>query len=213
MCTHFQYTWCPLLTTQPLNSGADGAGVELLEFSGIHSRLSHKAHLYQLARRFFPSRFRLAPIPLTVMIFTRHIFRFAHPFDRHDWIVRRPQTNKKVRYIIDYYSLRKGIIGDPEFHLDVRPAMDSFENVKVRLVAISVDLLSGVFGPSVLLVGLPLLPVRKFITHLLFLCLSRLDRSGCFLVIPFYHIAAPLISSFVYTLSRYNSGIRVPSSS
>jgi hypothetical protein len=108
------------------------------------------------------------------MIFTCQKFRFAPPFDRHDWIVRRPRTNKKIRYIIDYYSLRKGIHGDPEFHLDVRPAMDSFGNIKVRLAVISMDLLvSGVFGPRAHLVELALLPVRKFIsTHFLFLCLS-----------------------------------------
>ena len=69
----------------------------------------------------------------------RRYLRFSPPFDRHDWVVWRPKTNKKVRYIIDYYSLRKGINQDPEFHLDVRPAMDSPSNIKVRLMVMLED--------------------------------------------------------------------------
>ena len=49
------------------------------------------------------------------------------PFDRHDWIVDR--CGREVRYIIDYYD-----VGDDEsykkgefVHLDVRPALDSYE--------------------------------------------------------------------------------------
>ncbi|XP_050703017.1 holocytochrome c-type synthase-like [Eriocheir sinensis] len=55
------------------------------------------------------------------------------PFDRHDWIVDR--CGKEVRYIIDYYD---GGPVNPDNHqfaiLDVRPAMDSFENVWDRMV-------------------------------------------------------------------------------
>ena len=61
------------------------------------------------------------------------LFRYELPFDRHDWIVDR--CGKEVRYIIDYYD---GGPVDPESHrfaiLDVRPAMDSFENVWDRMV-------------------------------------------------------------------------------
>ncbi|XP_018007906.1 holocytochrome c-type synthase [Hyalella azteca] len=56
------------------------------------------------------------------------------PFDRHDWIVDR--CGKEVRYIIDYYD---GGDVDPQSKefaiLDVRPAMDSLENVWDRMVA------------------------------------------------------------------------------
>ncbi|XP_055376478.1 holocytochrome c-type synthase [Condylostylus longicornis] len=53
------------------------------------------------------------------------------PFDRHDWIVDR--CGKEVRYVIDYYDG-----GEVDHHykfalLDVRPAMDSFENVWDRM--------------------------------------------------------------------------------
>jgi len=76
--------------------------------------------------------------------------RSEPPFDRHDWVVRRPKTQEEVRYVIDYYSspddeqgkfqilkisptLTLRIIGQPVFHLDVRPALDSFDSVKTRI--------------------------------------------------------------------------------
>lgn len=55
--------------------------------------------------------------------------------------MRRPRTNKKVRYVIDYYSLRKDVNGDPEFHLDVRPALDNFGSAQARLMAVIDDML------------------------------------------------------------------------
>jgi cytochrome c heme-lyase len=53
------------------------------------------------------------------------------PFDRHDWIVDR--CGKDVRYVIDYYD--GGMVDDTyKFALlDVRPAMDSFDNVWDRM--------------------------------------------------------------------------------
>lgn len=53
------------------------------------------------------------------------------PFDRHDWIVDR--CGKDVRYVIDYYD---GGVVDNDYKfaiLDVRPAMDSAENVWDRM--------------------------------------------------------------------------------
>ncbi|KAJ1921981.1 holocytochrome c synthase [Mycoemilia scoparia] len=51
------------------------------------------------------------------------------PFDRHDWYVNR--CGKQVRYVIDYYDAPPE--GDmPAFHLDIRPALDSFEALKDR---------------------------------------------------------------------------------
>ncbi|XP_055677149.1 holocytochrome c-type synthase [Lutzomyia longipalpis] len=54
------------------------------------------------------------------------------PFDRHDWIVDR--CGKDVRYIIDYYD---GGVVDKDYKfalLDVRPAMDSFDNIWDRMM-------------------------------------------------------------------------------
>lgn len=61
------------------------------------------------------------------------------PFDRHDWVVRRPATGKKVRYVIDYYSARSDPISDPTFYLDVRPASDNLDNVRMRIQRVVVD--------------------------------------------------------------------------
>lgn len=53
------------------------------------------------------------------------------PFDRHDWIVDR--GGKEVRYVIDFYNGR-AIGGKPvAMHLDVRPAIDSFEALVDRV--------------------------------------------------------------------------------
>ncbi|CAL4148812.1 unnamed protein product, partial [Meganyctiphanes norvegica] len=63
----------------------------------------------------------------------RHMLGYELPFDRHDWIVDR--NGKEVRYVIDYYD---GGDVDPQNYkfalLDVRPAMDSFDNIWDRMV-------------------------------------------------------------------------------
>lgn len=55
------------------------------------------------------------------------------PFDRHDWVIRRPRTGEEVRYVIDYYSAPSTVDGEPVFSLDVRPALDSLQSVKERV--------------------------------------------------------------------------------
>ncbi|KAF9532347.1 cytochrome C1 heme lyase [Crepidotus variabilis] len=57
---------------------------------------------------------------------------YSAPFDRHDWVVERCGT--QVRYIIDFYTGKKaGPNGsDISFYLDVRPALDNWEGVKLR---------------------------------------------------------------------------------
>lgn len=61
----------------------------------------------------------------------RHWMGYELPFDRHDWIVDR--CGKEVRYVIDYYD---GGTMDNNYRfalLDVRPAMDSPENIWDRM--------------------------------------------------------------------------------
>jgi len=113
-----EYAWDRVLKWETRFHGGrdEAAKLELSEFAGIHDRLSRKAKLYQLIRRYFPKYFTLGP-----------------PFDRHDWVVRRPATGKKVRYVIDYYSARSDPISEPTFYLDVRPASDSLDNVRMRI--------------------------------------------------------------------------------
>ena len=57
------------------------------------------------------------------------------PFDRHDWVVRRPSTGEEVRYVIDYYGAPPLPDGSPVFSLDVRPALDDFSSISMRVRA------------------------------------------------------------------------------
>ena len=64
---------------------------------------------------------------------------YQPPFDRHDWTIDR--NGKRIRYIIDFYTGRGGASAaapgglPPQlaFYLDVRPALDDFEGVKMRV--------------------------------------------------------------------------------
>ncbi|KAG1876456.1 cytochrome c/c1 heme-lyase [Suillus subalutaceus] len=93
----------------------------LARFKGRPGEMSPKARFWMLAGWLLPSRFNTEP-----------------PFDRHDWIVRRPRDGTEVRYVIDYYSAPSTLNGDPGFALDVRPALDSFESIQQR-VAVGMD--------------------------------------------------------------------------
>ncbi|TFY59458.1 hypothetical protein EVG20_g7788 [Dentipellis fragilis] len=92
--------------------------LQLVRFKGRPGELSPKARFWLFAGWLLPSRFNTEP-----------------PFDRHDWIVRRPSTNEEVRYVIDYYSAPPLADGSPVFSLDVRPALDSPSNIAMRIRA------------------------------------------------------------------------------
>ncbi|KAK7025025.1 cytochrome c heme lyase [Favolaschia claudopus] len=95
-----------------------GEDIELAKFKGRPGEMSPKARIWMFAGWLMPSRFNTEP-----------------PFDRHDWVVRRPKTGEEVRYVIDYYSAPPERDGSPVFSLDVRPALDSFGSVKERIAA------------------------------------------------------------------------------
>jgi cytochrome c heme-lyase len=67
---------------------------------------------------------------------------YPEPFDRHDWIVERGNT--QMRYIVDFYSddKKNHLDSVPGLHdhdavrsifLDVRPALDTLEGIKLRI--------------------------------------------------------------------------------
>ena len=61
---------------------------------------------------------------------------YQHPFDRHDWLVRRTD-GAEVEYVIDYYAgKRTAAAGDNEgplsFYLDVRPKLNTVEGARMR---------------------------------------------------------------------------------
>lgn len=61
----------------------------------------------------------------------RHWLGYELPFDRHDWIVDR--CGKEVHYVIDYYEGELDSKTGNFALLDVRPAMDSLENIWDRM--------------------------------------------------------------------------------
>jgi cytochrome c heme-lyase len=65
---------------------------------------------------------------------------YTAPFDRHDWVVDRCGT--RVRYVIDFYTGRSAASSDVSFYLDVRPAIDNWEGVRMRLE----NVFDGLFG-------------------------------------------------------------------
>ena len=60
------------------------------------------------------------------------ISRYSAPFDRHDWVVDRCGT--RMRYVIDFYTGHNGSSSSSNlsFYLDVRPALDNWEGVRLR---------------------------------------------------------------------------------
>ncbi|KIJ46845.1 hypothetical protein M422DRAFT_164830 [Sphaerobolus stellatus SS14] len=142
--------WADILRWEIRYGCGSTAKLELSEFAGIHGHVSNKAWLYQQLRRIFPT-----------------YFTFSLPFDRHDWIVLRPSTNRKLRYIIDYYSSRKTPWSEPQFYLDVRPAVDSVEAVMMRLHAFLGDILfpkiKDVASQRLVLYGCAFLPIIGFL--------------------------------------------------
>lgn len=88
-------------------------------------------------------KFRGRPNELTPRAwFNTHVLGNERPFDRHDWIVDR--CGKQVRYVIDYYhDERKSSLDElpglfdnnsvRSIHVDVRPALDSFDAFVLRM--------------------------------------------------------------------------------
>lgn len=62
---------------------------------------------------------------------------YRRPFDRHDWFVERADGST-ARYVIDFYSGRAaepvpGSPVPPSFHIDARPAIDSWQALYERM--------------------------------------------------------------------------------
>ncbi|KAJ6519146.1 cytochrome c heme lyase [Mycena sanguinolenta] len=112
--------WEEVVRWEKRANGADD--IQLARFKGRPGEMSPKARVWLFAGWLMPSRFNTEP-----------------PFDRHDWVVRRPKTGQEVRYVIDYYSAPPEPDGSPVFSLDVRPALDSFGSIKERIAAATED--------------------------------------------------------------------------
>ncbi|KAG8865260.1 Cytochrome c1 heme lyase [Tulasnella sp. 330] len=103
--------WQEVLKWEAGRGGEKCGGVKLVSFKGDASKTSPKARLKML-------------------------FGYQAPFDRHDWLVDRCGT--QMRYVIDFYTGRPDSAtmspaGNLSFYLDVRPSLDSFEGIKMRI--------------------------------------------------------------------------------
>lgn len=104
------------------NANNEQAWVEVLKWEALHAKECGNPKLKSFGGKAtaFSPRARI-----------RSWMGYELPFDRHDWIVDR--CGKEVRYVIDYYD---GGTMDPHYRfalLDVRPAMDSLDNMWDRM--------------------------------------------------------------------------------
>ncbi|PFH49108.1 hypothetical protein AMATHDRAFT_63759 [Amanita thiersii Skay4041] len=100
--------WSEVLKWEAGRGGEACGGVKLVTFKGKAGETSPKARLKML-------------------------LGYTAPFDRHDWIVDRCGT--RMRYVIDFYTGKSSGLSpnDLSFYLDVRPALDNWEGVKMRV--------------------------------------------------------------------------------
>ncbi|XP_071444991.1 holocytochrome c-type synthase [Hetaerina americana] len=105
------------------NANNEMAWQEVLKWEALHARECWTPKLKSFGGRAkdYSPRARI-----------RHWMGYELPFDRHDWIIDR--CGKEIRYVIDYYD--GGVVNGSTHRfalLDVRPAMDSWENIWDRM--------------------------------------------------------------------------------
>ncbi|GJE86951.1 cytochrome C1 heme lyase [Phanerochaete sordida] len=97
--------WAEVMRWEAGQGGDACGGVKLVSFKGKSKELTPRARW-------------------------KTMLGYTPPFDRHDWVVDRCGT--RVRYVIDFYTGRSAANNNPSFYLDVRPALDSWEGVRLR---------------------------------------------------------------------------------
>lgn len=116
--------WGEILKWEFGRGGDACGGVSLVNFKGKPGERSLKAHWRTLLGYVKCEAYFVSPFTF--------LSSYAPPFDRHDWVIDRCGT--PMRYIIDFYTGHNP--GSPNsnlsFFLDVRPALDSWESVKMR---------------------------------------------------------------------------------
>lgn len=104
------------------NANNEQAWLEVLKWEALHAQecMNPKLKSFGGKAQDYSPRARI-----------RQLMGYELPFDRHDWIVDR--CGKDVRYVIDYYD--GGSVDENHRFaiLDVRPAMDNWENIWDRM--------------------------------------------------------------------------------
>ncbi|KNF00311.1 hypothetical protein PSTG_06484 [Puccinia striiformis f. sp. tritici PST-78] len=112
--------------------------------------------------------FRGRPDDLSPRAWIKVLSGYQAPFDRHDWEVVRP-TEEKMRYVVDFYPGKgadsstiptptnntttgnngqlEGSVPNLSFYLDVRPALDNWEGIRMRLLRTWDEISSGFQSP------------------------------------------------------------------
>lgn len=80
------------------------------------------------------TKFQGKPTDMTPKARIRTLFGYTAPFDRHDWTVDR--CGKEITYIIDFYSGKAQPNNLVSVYLDVRPKLDTWEGVKLRMAGL-----------------------------------------------------------------------------
>ncbi|KAM5539025.1 hypothetical protein V8D89_007248 [Ganoderma adspersum] len=99
--------WGEIMKWETRQGGDKCGGVRLVSFKGRPNDRSPRAWFYSL-------------------------LGYSPPFDRHDWVVDR--CGVRTRYVIDFYSGHTGgpVSKNLSFFLDVRPALDSWDGIRLR---------------------------------------------------------------------------------
>jgi cytochrome c heme-lyase len=100
--------WHQILLWERGRGGESCGGPKLASFEGNSQKLTPKAWINTL-------------------------LGYSKPFDRHDWVVER--CGVKIDYVIDFYEGKTDRVnGKPiNFYLDVRPKLNSWEGLKMRI--------------------------------------------------------------------------------
>lgn len=101
--------WYQILKWEEGQGGDSCGGIKLTSFKGDSKKLTPKARI-------------------------KLFLGYQRPFDRHDWVIDR--CGKEIEYVIDFYSGKPNPINPnvASFYLDVRPKLNTFEGIKLRIV-------------------------------------------------------------------------------
>ncbi|KAL1947689.1 hypothetical protein VTO73DRAFT_13413 [Trametes versicolor] len=122
--------WQEIMKWEANQGGEKCGGVKLISFKGRPNDRSPRARWYSL-------------------------LGYSPPFDRHDWVVERCGT--RMRYVIDFYTGHGGSAPSKNvsFFLDVRPALDGWEGVRLRTERFWQRWVGGLWGEPAKQGGLP----------------------------------------------------------
>lgn len=140
--------WGEILGWEEGKGGEKCGGAKLISFKGRPQDLTPRARFKALMGWVFMCILCSLRV---ILLSNERTVRYTPPFDRHDWVVDRCGT--RIRYVIDFYTGRPAPgTSNVSFFLDVRPALDNWEGVKMRTTRFfdrwTGSITQSLFGPS-----------------------------------------------------------------